>query len=59
MQAYVALMHPGYKHFVRLRVRADGKGIDGWTIGIIDPLGAGEEPVIVDRFSWRPDGKGS
>lgn len=56
LQAYAALMHPGYKHFVRLRVRADGKGIDAWTIGLVDPLAAGEDPVLVDHFSWRPDG---
>lgn len=55
MQAYAALMHPGYKHFVRLRVRADGKGIDGWAIGLVDPLGPGEDPVLVDQFTWRPD----
>ncbi len=55
LQAYAALMHPGYKHFVRMRVRADGKGIDAWTIGLVDPLAAGEDPVLVDHFSWRPD----
>lgn len=55
LQAYAALMHPGYKHFVRMRVRADGKGIDAWTIGLVDPLGVGEGPVLVDHFNWRPD----
>ena len=55
LQAYAALMHPGYKHFVRMRVRFDGQGIDVWTIGLVDPLGADEKPVLVDHFSWRPD----
>ncbi len=53
-QAFTALDHPGFKHFVRLRVRADGRGIDGWCIGAVDPLGDREKPVLVDRFSWRP-----
>ncbi|MEX2264783.1 MAG: hypothetical protein WD696_22705 [Bryobacteraceae bacterium] len=56
MQAFTVLDHPGFKHFVRLRVRADGRGIDGWCIGAADPLGDGEEPVLVDHFSWRPFG---
>jgi hypothetical protein len=54
-QAFTALDHPGYKHFVRLRVRADGRGIDGWCVGIVDPLGADQKPVLVDCFSWRPE----
>ena len=54
MQAFTALDHPGFKHFVRLRVRADGSGIDGWCIGAADPLGAGQKPVLVDHFAWRP-----
>jgi hypothetical protein len=53
-QAFTALDHPGYKHFVRLRVRADGSGIDGFCLGLVDPLGKGQEPVLVDTFSWRP-----
>ncbi len=53
-QAFTALDHPGYKHFVRLRVRADGSAIDGWCVGLVDPLGKGQEPVLVDTFSWRP-----
>ncbi|MGH9869537.1 MAG: hypothetical protein ACREAA_15395 [Candidatus Polarisedimenticolia bacterium] len=57
-QAFTVLDHPGFKHFVRLRVRADGRGIDGWCIGAADPLGDGGKPVLVDRFSWRPfDGR--
>ena len=54
MQAFTVLDHPGFKHFVRLRVRADGKGIDGWCIGAADPLGELGHPVLVDQFSWRP-----
>ena len=54
MQALTALDHPGFKHFVRLRVRADGSGIDGWCIGATDPLGAGQQPELVDHFVWRP-----
>ncbi|XXF75318.1 hypothetical protein P2318_19845 [Myxococcaceae bacterium GXIMD 01537] len=54
MQAFTVLDHPGFKHFVRLRVRADGRGIDGWCIGAVDPLGEGGKPVLVDHFSWRP-----
>ncbi len=53
-QAFTALDHPGFKHFVRLRVRADGKGIDGWCVGLTDPLREGEQPVLVDSFQWRP-----
>jgi len=43
-----------FKHFVRLRVRADGSGIDGWCIGATDPLRAGQKPELVDLFTWRP-----
>jgi hypothetical protein len=53
-QAFTALDHPGYKHFLRLRVRADGKGIDGYCIGLTDPLAPGSAPELVDTFSWRP-----
>jgi hypothetical protein len=54
MQAFTVLDHPGFKQFVRLRVRADGSGIDGWCIGAADPLRDGEKPVLVDCFKWRP-----
>jgi hypothetical protein len=54
MQAFTVLDHPGFKHFVRLRVRADGRGIDGWCVGAADPLADGGRPQLVDRFSWRP-----
>jgi hypothetical protein len=53
-QAFTALDHPGFKHFVRLRVRADGTGIDGYCLGLANPLGDGSTPVLVDAFQWRP-----
>lgn len=53
-QAFTALGHPGFKHFVRLRVRADGSAIDGWVIGTPDPCADGAEPRLVDTFTWRP-----
>ena len=54
MQAFPGLDHPGFKHFLRLRVRGDGSGVDGWCVGLVDPLGEREEPVLVDTFTWRP-----
>ena len=51
-QAFTALDHPGFKHFLRLRVRRDGRGIDVWCIGLTDPLRSGEQPVLVDAFFW-------
>jgi len=54
MQALTALDHPGFKPFLRLRVRADGRGIDAWCIGATDPLRAGQRPELVDHFVWRP-----
>lgn len=51
-QAFTALDHPGFKHFVRLRVRADGSAIDGWCIGCPDPV-SGRDPVLVDTFTWN------
>ena len=60
MQALTALDHPGFKHFVRLRVRADGSGIDAWCIGATDPLRPGQQPELVDHFVWRPfSGRGA
>jgi hypothetical protein len=52
-QAFGALAHPGYKHFVRLRVRRDGSAIDGWVLGKVDPLRKNEKIVLVDRFRWK------
>lgn len=51
-QAFAALAHPGYKHFVRLRVKRDGARIDGWVLGKVDPLAKGDRVVLVDRFRW-------
>jgi hypothetical protein len=52
--AISALAHPGFKHFVRMRVRRDGSRVDAWAIGLEDPLAAGAKPVLVDRWSWEP-----
>jgi hypothetical protein len=52
-QAFTALDHPGFKHFVRLRVRADGTVIHGFVFGLVDPVRPGEKPVLVDTFTWR------
>jgi len=54
-QAFTALDHPGFKHFLRLRIRADGRGIDGWCIGLENPLGTDDPPILVDTFTWRPE----
>ena len=54
-QAMTALAHPGFKHFVRMRVRRDGSRVDAWTIGLRDPLAQSEQPVLVDRWSWKPE----
>jgi hypothetical protein len=54
-QAFTALDHPGFKHFVRFRVHADGRGVDGYCIGLVDPLHPGAQPVLVDQFLWRVD----
>jgi hypothetical protein len=51
-QAFSALAHPGYKHFVRLRFRKDGSRADGWVFGRVDPLAKDDEVVLVDRFTW-------
>ena len=56
-QAFTALAHPGFKHFLRLRLRASGDTIDVWCIGLVDPLGEGAEPVLVDAFTWHADGR--
>jgi hypothetical protein len=53
-QAFTALDHPGYKHFLRLRVRHDGKGVDGYCIGLTDPLAPDAKPELIDVFTWRP-----
>lgn len=52
-QAFTALDHPGFKQFVRLRVRADGSAVDGWCLGLVDPLSPDAEPLLVDAFTWK------
>ena len=54
-QAFTVLSHPGYKHFVRLCIRTDGR-VDGWVVGKDDPL-AKEPPRLIDTFSWEREGR--
>jgi hypothetical protein len=58
-QAMTALGHPGFKHFVRMRVRRDGSRVDAWTIGLQDPLAKDAKAVLVDRWSWDAQAPGS
>jgi hypothetical protein len=51
-QVFTVLGHPGYKHFVRMRVLPDGT-IDAWVIGKDDPL-ATDGPWLIDRWTWPP-----
>lgn len=51
-QAFSSLAHPGYKHFVRLRIQRDGSAVDGWVLGRVDPLRPDEKTVLVDQFRW-------
>lgn len=50
-QVFTVLGHPGFKHFVRMRVSPDGT-IDAWAIGKDDPLEP-EGPWLIDRWTWR------
>lgn len=52
-QAFTALDHPGFKHFLRLRVHAQQDRVDVWCIGMTDPLAPGAEPELVDQFSFH------
>jgi hypothetical protein len=52
-QGFGPLAHPGYKHFVRLRVRRDGRKIEGWALGKIDTLRRSSPVVLFDRFEWH------
>jgi hypothetical protein len=54
-QAFTALDHPGFKHFVRLRVRRDGSAVDFWTLGLTDPLSPDAKPELVDAGSFKLD----
>ncbi len=51
-QAFAALSHPGFKHFVRFCVHPGGK-MEAWVIGKDDPL-AKVEARLIDRFEWEP-----
>ena len=54
--AYAAMGSAGYKHFVRLRVRAGEGGmshVDAWVVGVVDPI-ARPTPVLVDTFRFDP-----
>jgi hypothetical protein len=51
-QAFAALSHPGFKHFVRFCVHPEGR-IEAWVIGKDDPLLPGT-PKLIDRFDWTP-----
>lgn len=55
-QPYAALGVPGYKNFLRLRIRRDercGAVVDAFAIGVVDPLGEKSAPALVDRFEFR------
>jgi hypothetical protein len=51
-QAFAALGHPGYKHMIRMRARADGSAIDAWVIGLVDPVGT-PTPILVDHVTFK------
>jgi hypothetical protein len=53
-QVFAVLGHPGFKHFVRMRVSVDGS-IDAWVIGKDDPL-VSEGPWLIDRWTWSAGG---
>jgi hypothetical protein len=56
-QPWAALGVPGFKCFVRMRVReADGEPtrIDAWVIGQVDPVRR-SPPMLVDRFAFSSD----
>ena len=49
-QAFAALGHSGFKHFVRMCVHPGGK-IEAWVIGKDDPIVPGPAKLI-DTFTW-------
>jgi hypothetical protein len=53
-QAFTALDHPGFKHFLRLRVGADGR-VQAWCLGLEDPLATDARPVSVDYVEFPGD----
>ena len=54
-QAFTALDHPGFKHFIRLRVRRDGSAVDYWCLGLTDPLAPDAKPELIDAASFKLD----
>ena len=52
-QGFGPLAHPGYKHFVRLRVHKDGRSVEGWVLGKADPLKASTPVVLIGHFTWK------
>jgi len=54
-QAFTALDHPGFKHFLRLRVRKDGTAVDFWCLGLTDPLSPDAKPELIDAASFELD----
>lgn len=52
-QAFTALDHPGFKHFLRLRVRKDGSAVDFWCLGLTDPLSPDAKPELIDAASFK------
>jgi len=54
-QAFTALDHPGFKHFLRLRVRKDGSAVDFWCLGLTDPLSPDAKPELIDAGSFKLD----
>ncbi len=66
-QSWAALGVPGFKHFVRLRIRsasrapdgspsASGTRLDAWVIGQVDPVRR-SPIVLIDQFSFFPPGE--
>jgi hypothetical protein len=49
-EGFAALGHPGFRHFVRIRIDPSG-GLEAWVIGKDDPLASGP-PVLIDHFTW-------
>jgi len=54
-QAFTALDHPGFKHFIRLRVRKDGSAVDYWCLGLTDPLSPDAKPELIDSATFKLD----
>jgi len=52
-EGFGPLAHPGYKHFVRLRIKRDGSLVEGFVIGKVDPLDPDDPVVLVDRWEWK------